>query len=83
MAAIEIDDGVGGASITGEVFERPPVVNECLFDRCLMERGVHGLAEARMAEALAGSVDTDGRPVDDDAHGFTAAHEEPGFGVGA
>ena len=70
-----------GTSIAREVFEHPSVVNEQFFDSGLMQRGVHRLAEARMAGATARSVHAHRRSIDDDADRLRSPDEEPGPGI--
>ena len=50
------------------LLERPSVHDQVLLDGRLVERGIHGLAEVRMADAAARSVHFDGCSVEDDPH---------------
>ena len=82
-ASLDVNGGpVGRTALGREVFERPAVVDECLLDGRLMQRGVHGFAEPRLVVTIAGPVNAYGGPVNDDADRFGAAYEEPGFGIG-
>ena len=79
VSSLEVDDFFGVPPALGrEALERPAVLHQHLFDRGLMQGGVHRFAEARVAESAARAVDTHRRAVDDDAHGLRAANEEPG-----
>jgi hypothetical protein len=71
VAALDVHDGASiQSSLGGEVFERPAVEDERLFDRSLMQRCVHRFTESRMAESVSWPVHTNRGPVDDDAHAF-------------
>ena len=71
VAALDVYDGASiQSSIGGEVFERPAIEDERLFDRRLVQRGVHRFTESRVAELVSWPVHTNRRPVDDDAHAF-------------
>ena len=65
--------------IGGEMFERPAIDDERLFDSGLVKRCVHRLAKSRVAETAARPVHTDGRSVDHDADRLGATDEQPGF----
>ena len=79
---VDIDDDIAVRSaLGGEVLERPAIEHQRLFNGGLMERCVHRLAESRMALTAARAVHTHRRPVDDDADGLGAAHEQPRSGI--
>ena len=79
MSSLDVDDIVGVCPALGsEALERPTILYEHLFDRRLMQRGIHRLAEARVAESAARAVDAHRRAVDDDAYGLRPPNEEPG-----
>ena len=72
--------GVGVRSAIGrEVFERPAVEDQSVFDRGLVQRRVHRFTEARVTEASAGPIHANRRSVDDDTNGLGAADEQPRF----
>ena len=78
VSTFEVYHGVGvRATIGREVFERPAVMDQRLFDRGLVQRRVHRFTKARMAETAARPVHPDPRTVDDDAHRLRAANEQP------
>ena len=80
MAAFETYCGLGMRSAIGrEMFERPAVDDERLFDSGLVKRRVHRLTKSRVAEPAARPVHANRRPVDHDADGLGAANEQPGF----
>ena len=68
------------SAIGGEMFERPAIDDERLFDRGLVKRRVHRFTKSRVAETAARSIHANRRPVDHDADGLGAADEQPGFG---
>jgi hypothetical protein len=67
------------SAIGGEMFERPAIDDERLFDGGLVKRRVHRLTKSRVAETAARSVHANRCPVDHDAYGLGAANEQPGF----
>ena len=78
VAPFEAHVGFGVRSaIGGEMFERPAIHDEPLFDSRLVKRRVHRLTKSRVAETAARSVHANRRPVDHDADGFRAAYEQP------
>ena len=79
VASLDVDDIFGvRPALSREALERPAVLHQHLFDRGLMQCGIHRFAEARVAESAARAVDAHRRAVDDDAHGLRPANEEPG-----
>ena len=71
VATLEAYSGFGVRSaIGGEMFERPAVDDERLFDGGLVKRRVHRLPESRVAETAARPVHADGGPVDHDSDGL-------------
>ena len=80
VAPFDTDDGIGlRAAVGREVFERPAFKDQRLLDRRLMQRRVHRFTKSRLAEIAARPVHADRRAVDDDAHGFGTANEQPRF----
>ena len=80
VATFEAHRCVGVRSAIGrEMFERPAIDDERLFDSGLVKRRVHRLTKSRVAETAARSVHANRRPVDHDADGLGATDEQPGF----
>ena len=82
VSSFDVDDGIGvRPALRREVLERPAVVDQCLLDGGLVQRGIHSLAEPRVAESVPRSVDADRRTVHHDADGLIPANEQPRFGI--
>lgn len=76
----DIHHGLGMRSAVGdEMFERPAVEDERLFNGGLVQRCVHRFTKSRVAETAPRPIHANRRPVDDDAHGLRAANEQPRF----